>query len=77
MVTNSPSEGLRHFVELITGMVSEGSLEGRADGRVKRGIGKTKPPSVYWIAKQEEFFRGCEIGQPTPRPPSDTFSLPP
>lgn len=56
MVTNSSSEGLRHFAELITGMVNEGSLEGRADRRVKRGKGKSKSPS-YWIAKQEEFFQ--------------------
>jgi hypothetical protein len=43
-VTNSPSEGLQLFAELITGMVNEGSLEVRADRRGKMGKVKNQTP---------------------------------
>lgn len=55
MVTNSPSEGLGHFAELITGMVNEGSLEGKADRRVKRGKGKIKSPNVTGLPNRRSF----------------------
>lgn len=42
MVTNSPSEGLQLFAELITGVVNEGSLEVRADRRGEMGKVKIK-----------------------------------